>query len=160
MAVLHPPVKSHIDVVPKLMKTRALEIDYLLHLSTILDCIQCRWPDNGDYIMVLVSRLGSSCEVAICRVLNICEGDNMPEVGESDMGLFSLSRDAYSKLLPTFAQEVGRGATTQERNFLPFIPWLRGRGNVRTFPAQAEIESVGINTLDELEKVGSYLRHG
>src|SRR5688572_21567612 len=34
------------------------------------------------------------------------EGDEMPAVGESDMGLFSLSPDAYFGLLPQFSTEA------------------------------------------------------
>lgn len=96
----------------------------------------------------------------IVDILHRREGDDMPEVGESDMGTFCLSRDAYCKLLPTFAQQVERGPGSHERNFLPFIPWLRGHGHLRTFPAHDEIESVGINTLSDLERVGAHLRNG
>lgn len=85
------------------------------------------------------------------------EGDPMPDAGETDMGLFSLSFDAYTRLLPEFAQRDQAGATTRERNFLPFIPWVSARATVETFPAQDEIESVGVNTPDELRLVEDYL---
>ncbi len=88
------------------------------------------------------------------------EGDAMPEVGENDMGLFRLSRRAYLELLPRFAAEDTRGAGTGERNFLPFICWLRERGAVRSFPGHHEIESIGINTPEELRRVEAHLRHG
>ena len=86
------------------------------------------------------------------------EGDTLPEVAESDMGLFSLSRECYLDLLSEFSRELEKGAVTRERNFLPFIPWLHGRTKVRTFPGHHEMESVGINTLEELGQVESYLR--
>jgi hypothetical protein len=73
------------------------------------------------------------------------EGDVMPEVGEGDTGLFSLSGPAYLNLLTVFAREIQTGAVTRERNFLPFIPWLRGQAEVKTFAGQAEIETGGTN---------------
>ena len=87
------------------------------------------------------------------------EGDDMPAVGESDMGLFSLSPDAYFNLLPTFGLEAARASETRERNFLPFIPWLAGRGHtVRTFPSVNELEAIGINTPDDRRRLEAYLR--
>ena len=96
----------------------------------------------------------------IVDVLHRREGDVLPKVGESDMGLFSLSRKTYIELLPEFATNAKRGAVTQERNFLSFIPWLCQRGKVQTFPACDEIESVGINTPVDLARVAKYLHHG
>ena len=96
----------------------------------------------------------------IIEILHKREGDSMPDVGENDMGLFRLSRLAYLDLLPRFAESVVRGAGTGERNFLPFICWLRGRAGVRTLSGHDEIESVGINTLEELSLMEEHLRHG
>lgn len=87
------------------------------------------------------------------------EGDQMPDVGESDMGLFSLSASAYSSLLPQFGREVRQASRTGERNFLPFLPWLALRGHsVLTFPSTNEIEAIGINTPDDLRRLEAYLR--
>ncbi len=93
----------------------------------------------------------------IGAVLHRREGDAMPEVGESDMGMFALSRRAYLDLLPAYAQDVSIGSATGERNFLPFIAWADGHGQVITFPAVDEMESVGVNTAEELQKVERYL---
>jgi molybdopterin-guanine dinucleotide biosynthesis protein A len=92
----------------------------------------------------------------ITRVLQRREGDAMPASGESDMGLFNLSLDAY-RLLPEFAHEAAVGAGTGERNFLPFIAWLQARADVITIPATDPMESVGINTPDELARISVYL---
>jgi len=95
----------------------------------------------------------------ITRIRHRREGDAMPPVGESDMGLFSLSRDAYFEQLPRFAQTAGSAPGTRERNFLPFIPWLvRNGGHVRTFPCRDEQEAVGINTAEDRAQVERYLR--
>jgi bifunctional N-acetylglucosamine-1-phosphate-uridyltransferase/glucosamine-1-phosphate-acetyltransferase GlmU-like protein len=95
----------------------------------------------------------------IIDILHQREGDVMPAVGEGDMGLFCLSRTAYLDLLMHFSCTVGQGSVTHERNFLPFIPWLAGRARVRTFPGQDEIESIGVNTLDDVRRLEQYLRH-
>jgi bifunctional N-acetylglucosamine-1-phosphate-uridyltransferase/glucosamine-1-phosphate-acetyltransferase GlmU-like protein len=87
------------------------------------------------------------------------EADEMPEIGESDMGLFSLSPDAYFNLLPQFGSEATEAPSTRERNFLPFLPWLVRRGySVLTFPSTHEIEAIGINTPDDRRQLEAYLR--
>jgi len=88
------------------------------------------------------------------------EGDAMPEVGESDAGLFALSRRACLELLPTFDAGTGPGRVTGERNFLPFVPWLSSRhpGAVVTFPCRDPREAVGVNTPGELREVESWLQ--
>lgn len=93
----------------------------------------------------------------IDAVLHRREGDAMPPVGESDMGLFALSREAYLDLLPAYALDVPAGAATGERNFLPFIAWAGARRDVVTFPAVDEMEAVGVNTPEELRTVERYL---
>lgn len=97
---------------------------------------------------------------SIVGVSHAREGDKMPEVGENDIGLFRLSGEAYLEHLPVYAQNAPLSRATRERNFLPFIPWLYGRAEVRTFPANDEIESVGVNDLADLQKIESHLGHG
>ena len=94
----------------------------------------------------------------VAQVLHRREGDRMPDVGESDMGLFALSPFAYADLLPHYARQAAIGGATGERNFLPFIPWVAAAGHqVVTFPSVDELEAVGINTPAELELVERYL---
>ena len=66
-------------------------------------------------------------------------------------GLFGLSADTYFELLPLFAESVETGKGTRERNFLPFVAWLKGRASVVTYEAP-EPESVGVNTVEEAEQ--------
>jgi bifunctional UDP-N-acetylglucosamine pyrophosphorylase/glucosamine-1-phosphate N-acetyltransferase len=91
----------------------------------------------------------------ITAVLHRREGDVMPAIGESDSGLFALSRSAYLEDLPQFASEPvkGAGAATGERNFLPFIPWMAQRGEVLTFPLEDEIEALGVNTAADARSI-------
>jgi bifunctional UDP-N-acetylglucosamine pyrophosphorylase / glucosamine-1-phosphate N-acetyltransferase len=93
----------------------------------------------------------------IVEILHRREGDAMPEVGESDMGLFALPRSSFTELLPRYAREVAVGTTTGERNFLPFVAWASEGHEVVTFPAVDEMEAVGVNTPEELRIVESYL---
>lgn len=85
------------------------------------------------------------------------EGDGMPDRGETDMGLFDLSRDAYLHHLTAFAGEARASEGTGERNFLPFIPWLAARTLVETIPGGTPIEAVGINTPEDLAAVAAHL---
>lgn len=82
----------------------------------------------------------------------------MPDPGESDAGLFSLSLDAYLTLLETFAADPGTGSTTGERNFLPFIPWAAARGEVVTFGCTEAAEALGVNTPADLAAAEEILR--
>jgi bifunctional UDP-N-acetylglucosamine pyrophosphorylase/glucosamine-1-phosphate N-acetyltransferase len=95
---------------------------------------------------------------AIQRVLQRREGDAMPAVGESDAGVFDLSRRAFLEWLPDYAASVDAGSGTGERNFLPFIPWAAARGAVATFPCVDLEESIGVNTPEELARIERYLR--
>lgn len=94
----------------------------------------------------------------ITRVLHRREGDDMPPVGESDAGLFSLTRDAFLIRLPEYAADVPRGASTGERNFLPFLSWIASRDGVETFSVVDERESLGVNTPEDLAALDGYLR--
>lgn len=85
------------------------------------------------------------------------EGDAMPERGETDLGLFDLSLDAYLGDLADFTREATPSSSTGERNFLPFIPWLASRHRVETLPGMSSIEVLGINTPDDLAVVESHL---
>lgn len=94
----------------------------------------------------------------IVRVLHRREGDQMPPIGESDMGLFSLSAQAFQVGLRQYAGEVETGHKTGERNFLPFISWVSSRAEVETFPSEDPMEAIGVNTPEELARVEKYLK--
>lgn len=110
-------------------------------------------PQDAPYIHFARDATGR-----IVGVLQRREHDDMPERGESDMGLFALSHKAYCTLLPQFALGATPGNGTAERNFLPFIPWLAVRGTVTTIACTDPREAVGINTPEELRAVEAWLR--
>jgi bifunctional UDP-N-acetylglucosamine pyrophosphorylase / glucosamine-1-phosphate N-acetyltransferase len=94
----------------------------------------------------------------ILEVRHRREGDAMPELGESDMGLFSLACRAYFEEVPEFASEGPGGSATGERNFLPFIPWVcRRGGRVRTFACRDPREAIGVNDAQDARAVEAYL---
>ena len=84
---------------------------------------------ENDAAMVMPSIVKSEPYIHLVRnedgkiidLLHRREGDHLPDPGESDMGLFSVSRSAYLELLPRFADEAVTGHATRERNFLPFF---------------------------------------
>lgn len=86
------------------------------------------------------------------------EGDSMPEVGESDVGLFALSAETYLQELSAYRDVARAGRQTGERNFLPFVPWIASRATVETFAARDPIEAIGINTPADLVTVERFLR--
>ena len=108
--------------------------------------------------------LRRTAEGRIDAVLHRREGDAMPATGEGDMGLFALSRAAYLDLLRAYSRAPALGSATGERNFLPFIAWLgASTGHARavvTYPAVDEMESLGVNTPEDLERVERYLNAG
>lgn len=85
------------------------------------------------------------------------EGDEMPDVGESDAGLFSIDARARAEL-GLFAADAPRGARTGELNFLPFLPWLAARRPVTTVPLTDPVEALGINTPEDLWAAESELK--
>ena len=86
------------------------------------------------------------------------EGSAMPAVGEADIGLFAMSDAGYREWLPRYAASCPPGAATEERNFLPFIPWLGTVGQaVVTVSATDPAEAVGINTPADLDRMAREL---
>jgi bifunctional UDP-N-acetylglucosamine pyrophosphorylase/glucosamine-1-phosphate N-acetyltransferase len=94
----------------------------------------------------------------ISAMLQRREGDVMPAAGESDMGLFALTRQAYERDLQEYARGVRPGRGTGERNFVPFLPWLAQRAPVVTVPCTDDREAIGINTPEDLRVVEQWLR--
>jgi bifunctional UDP-N-acetylglucosamine pyrophosphorylase/glucosamine-1-phosphate N-acetyltransferase len=94
----------------------------------------------------------------IVHVLHRREGDEMPESGESDAGVFDLSLEAFTEWLPAYAAAPSIGARTGERNFVPFVADVAARGTLVTVPCTAPEEAIGINTPDELARLEAHLR--
>ena len=119
--------------------------------------------DRSDLALPTVQRddpyihLDRAADGRVVRVLQRREGDVMPQVGESDIGVFSLSARACFEQLPLYARDAVPAGGTGERNFLPFIPWMAARGTVVTCACADPREAVGINTPEELSAVAAYL---
>lgn len=93
----------------------------------------------------------------IVSVLQRREGDDMPEVGESDTGLFVLPATVLEDELSSFLAQVAPGAATGETNFLPFVAWLGRRGRVSTIRATDAREAIGVNTPADRAAVERFL---
>lgn len=139
---------DQVAVHPDTVRTLALSVEAAPEAAVVFPTTWRREP----YIHLARNAAGE-----VVHILHRREGDVMPEIGESDSGLFALSRHAYFELLPGYARAVEQGTATRERNFLPFLPWLAGRAVVRTFACRDETESIGINTPDDLRAVEVYL---
>ena len=128
-------------------------LERLAGVETSTDLALPTVPREEPYIHV-----DRNAEGVIVRVLQRREGDVMPPRGESDMGVFSLSRRAAYDWLPEYARTIGPGAATGERNFLPFIAWAAARGRVATCDPLDPLEAVGINTPEELDRLATWMR--
>jgi bifunctional N-acetylglucosamine-1-phosphate-uridyltransferase/glucosamine-1-phosphate-acetyltransferase GlmU-like protein len=137
-----------------------------VHPDTIAMLHRLSGERAASHIVMPTARLESpyihferDSEGRISAVRQRREGDPMPSVGESDIGLFSLSRDGYFTWLPRFGSESSQSQGTRERNFLPFVPWMERAGHrVVTFPCTNDMEAIGINTPDERRQLEQYLR--
>lgn len=94
----------------------------------------------------------------ITGVLHRREGDAMPETGESDAGVFDMSRRCFLEWLPQYARNPAIGARTAERNFVPFVTWVGQRGIVTSVDCSEREEAIGINTPEELATLEAHLR--
>ena len=99
-----------------------------------------------------------SADGRIVGVRQLREGDDMPAAGETDIGLYSLSKRAYLRDLKSYADAPGHEASTRERNFLPFIPWLAASRPVVTIPCVDTDEAAGISTEEDLRRLEAHLR--
>jgi bifunctional N-acetylglucosamine-1-phosphate-uridyltransferase/glucosamine-1-phosphate-acetyltransferase GlmU-like protein len=94
----------------------------------------------------------------IIDVLQKREGAPMPLHGESDAGLFVLRRETYLRPLSEYEGTSRPGQGTGERNFLPFLPWLAQRAEVKTIELRDSREALGVNTPDDLRAMEAFLR--
>lgn len=95
----------------------------------------------------------------IVRVLQAREGDELPEVGESDAGVFCFRSDDLKALLsglPQLPSAVGR--VTGELNFLPIIPLAVQSGRTVLTPQVLQPgENVGVNDAGDASKAAVFL---
>ena len=98
-----------------------------------------------------------SADGRIVDVRHRREGDALPDFGESDAGVFDLSRDTYLQSLAAYAANPAIGARTGERNFVPFVAAVASRDAVVTVPCRDPEEAIGINTPAELARLEAYL---
>jgi bifunctional UDP-N-acetylglucosamine pyrophosphorylase/glucosamine-1-phosphate N-acetyltransferase len=106
----------------------------------------------------------------VVDVLEAREGDPMPEVGESDCGVFlcrgeylldglvELERATYDPNSGVFRRLDQRSSATGEFNFLPLITlWSRSMRSVQALPLATELESLGVNTPSDVQTLESKL---
>ena len=81
------------------------------------------------------------------------EGDSLPKVGFSDIGVFLLkTKNILTEWESYLKQFPYRSNTTHEINFLPFLLFLSKSGKKQIFPIiQDAFEATGMNTKIELD---------
>ncbi len=133
--------------------------------QTVADVVQAARSTPAPALIVPTCRhdhpyvhLVRDADGRIVRVLHRREGDEMPETGESDAGVFDLSLHTYLTLLPQYAAAPEIGARTGERNFVPFVAHVAASDRVVTIPCREREEAIGINTPEELAVLETHLR--
>ncbi len=93
-------------------------------------------------------------------VLEKREGKTMPEMGESDCGVFACDT---KRLREIFTREIEKGITlseaTKEWNFLPLLPQFEsGEGSVNGYRLDAIEETIGVNDAKDAAALEDYLK--
>jgi len=94
----------------------------------------------------------------IAHIRQAREGDVMPDVGESDAGVFFFRTKELQAVLPTvLTNEAYRGRVTSEVNFLPILVELERRGGVRCVAGMSEQQAAGINSPEDVQRMEHFL---
>ncbi len=93
------------------------------------------------------------------RVLERREGATMPDLGQSDCGLFACTTQ---RLKAIFAEAVAQGIQwsqgTKEWNFLPLLPQFDYEGTVSALRLDSLEETIGVNDQTDAAVLEQYLR--
>jgi bifunctional UDP-N-acetylglucosamine pyrophosphorylase/glucosamine-1-phosphate N-acetyltransferase len=86
----------------------------------------------------------------LLRILQRREGDPMPEIGESDSGVFFFDTQALKRALPQLlGSNQYAGRATGEVNFLPILTILDECGSLLCPRIMSEDECVGVNSSED-----------
>ncbi len=89
------------------------------------------------------------------KVLHLREGDTLPKIGIGDCGVFAFESDY---LLRSLSHTKGmHGKLTGEWNFLPILELVDSLSGIGSFYVKNKIESIGLNTMDDLKKLESVI---
>jgi bifunctional N-acetylglucosamine-1-phosphate-uridyltransferase/glucosamine-1-phosphate-acetyltransferase GlmU-like protein len=89
-------------------------------------------------------------------VLQAREGDTLPEIGESDCGVFLFETRALFEALESVhsSSSLVRGTATGEFNLLPILPLFdRAPGNVCSVRFHGLEQTMGVNTVHDAEAI-------
>lgn len=117
----------------------------------VFDRVWLAWCDQ---ICVLPDTLVRIAKAEIAEMASLV----FPSSGDADIGVFSLSMTAYADRLPEYAATAAVEASAEERDFLPFIPWLAARETVTPVVCVDPHEGMGIDTPEDLAAVESWLQ--
>lgn len=114
-------------------------------------------PHGGPRVVLPVTRMAEPYVEYVfdgprlTRILQTREGDATSANGYSDVGTFLLCTDGLAAAWDDYLSGAAPGAGTGEVNFLPFLPFLSGRGwAITAIDVADETEARGINTPADL----------
>lgn len=89
------------------------------------------------------------------RVLQAREGDTMPPVGDSDVGMFLFNTALLKAWMPAYlTSKKAIGAKTGELNFLPLFDLLQCASvPVKFLPIASPLEALGVNTVEDAQTI-------
>lgn len=89
------------------------------------------------------------------RVLQAREGDKMPPVGDSDIGMFLFNTDLLRVWMPAYlTSKKAVGAKTGELNFLPLFDLLHYADvPIKYLPVASPLEALGVNTVEDAQRI-------
>ncbi|KAB8027998.1 NTP transferase domain-containing protein [Fluviispira multicolorata] len=124
-----------------------IELDF--HYSAIIPTIKRKNP----YIHFIRNKSDK-----IINILQSREGDLMPDIGETDCGIFTLNKDILLKILNNnYFKSIGN--KTNEWNFLPLIQkFEKFLGGVCTLILEDINESIGINDKYDVIKIMNIIK--
>jgi bifunctional N-acetylglucosamine-1-phosphate-uridyltransferase/glucosamine-1-phosphate-acetyltransferase GlmU-like protein len=106
----------------------------------------------------------------VSDILELREGDVLPDVGENDCGVFvargevlahgieELEAATWDERFSRYKRLNDRTSTTGEFNFLPLIGLWSCQGRlIEALPIACEFETYGINTPDEAERIAGLI---
>ena len=100
--------------------------------------------------------LKRNSEGAVVAVLQAREGDEMPETGESDCGVFLFRTSVLAAAMSQ--SDPGTGRRSGERNFLPILPVIERMSSILCVRISSAIEALGLNTPDDAERLARHFR--
>jgi len=133
-------------------------LKYCIHLHNSSNNILLTLPTiikNNPYVQIIRNNEDKVISIMLNRELEKLSPD-----GENDCGIFIFkSKEMFEILKYSKDRSIGVGGNTHEFNLLPLLPFFDdGLGSLRTLRIHDDIESIGINSLEDVNFLESILK--